>query len=120
MKFNKGKCRVLHLVRNNPKYQHRLEADLFQSRSVNKQLGVVVNDHKTAAPLQPGVPMVSWHASGRVGSREVILPLYWALERSIVFDSGLHNSRKTPIISAFSLSLSLTGGGGKGEELWGV
>lgn len=30
-RFNKGKCRVLHLGKNNLKYQHRLEADLLDS-----------------------------------------------------------------------------------------
>lgn len=32
MRFNKRKCRVLHLVRKIPKYHHSLEADLPKSR----------------------------------------------------------------------------------------
>ena len=36
MKFSKGKCRVLHLGRNNP----RLRADLLQSSSVERDLGL--------------------------------------------------------------------------------
>jgi len=34
MEFNKGKCMVQHLGRNNPMHQYRLGVDLLQSSSV--------------------------------------------------------------------------------------
>ncbi|GAB0180250.1 mitochondrial enolase superfamily member 1 [Grus japonensis] len=40
MKFNKGKCRVLHLQRNNPKHQYRSGVDLLGSST----LGVLVDN----------------------------------------------------------------------------
>jgi len=36
MKFNKGKCRVVHLRRKNTMHQYRLGADLLESSSVER------------------------------------------------------------------------------------
>ena len=47
MRFNRGKCRVLHLGRNKPKYQHRLQTDLRKSSSAEKDLGAMVGDKRT-------------------------------------------------------------------------
>jgi len=46
-KFNKGKCRVLHLGRNNPMHQYRVVANLLESSSVERDLSLLVDDKLT-------------------------------------------------------------------------
>jgi len=81
------KCRVLQLGRNNPMHQYKLGVDLLQSSSVERDLGVLVDDRLT---MSQHCVLVAKKASDLLGcmkksvvsrSREVLLPFYTALVR---------------------------------------